>query len=272
MADVSRAVGQDVAAAGLQWHHLTVGYGRKAVLHAGDSTPLRPGSLTILLGPNGGGKSTLLRTIAGLQPALAGHALWNGQRMRGLAARAPWPRLAYMPQALPAAVALSVLEAVQVAWRLACPAEGRTAGRARIGVLLEELNLADLAEQPLQHLSGGQRQLVGLAQALVRQPRVLLLDEPLAALDLRYQAVVMQHLQRLTRERELVTLLASHDLNLALQVADTVLVVAQGRLCAHGPPQTVITPALLAQVYGVQARLEADSAGQWLVRVDRALG
>lgn len=272
MLDPHRAPAPDTPDSGLGWRQLAVGYGRQPVLQLGQVGPLQPGTLTLLLGPNGGGKSTLLRTVAGLQEPLAGQALWGGQPVRGLGVSRPHPRLAYMPQALPAPVALSVLEAVQVAWRLAEPLVSRQTGEALIARLLHELNLTELALQPLANLSGGQRQLVGLAQALVRQPRLLLLDEPLAALDLRHQALVMQHLRRLTQERALVTVMASHDLNLALQVADTVLVVGGGKLAAQGLPQAVITPTLMAQVYGVQARLEADSAGQWLVRVDSALG
>ncbi len=120
----------------------------------------------------------------------------------------------------------------------------------------------------LDELSGGQSQLAGLAQALIREPRVLLLDEPLSALDLNHQFHVMQLVREQTRRHGMTTLVVLHDLGAALRHADRVIVLKQGQLLADGPPAQAITPALLAHVYGVQARVEPCSQGLPQVIVD----
>lgn len=136
---------------------------------------------------------------------------------------------------------------------------------------LHLLEIAHLAACMLDELSGGQRQLVGLAQAMVRQPQTLLLDEPTSALDLRRQYQVLNLLQRLVREQGLCVVMAIHDINQALRYADAVLVLHDGQIIAHGPPLHVLTPALLARVYGVQARLEHCTTGHWMVMVEQPL-
>ena len=128
-----------------------------------------------------------------------------------------------------------------------------------------------LALHYLDALSGGQKQLVGLAQALIRRPRVLLLDEPLSALDLNYQFHVMQLLRQETRRHGLISVIVLHDLNAALQHADRAVLIHQGRLAGAGAPADVITPQALAAVYGVQGRVESCSRGLRQVLIDGLL-
>jgi iron complex transport system ATP-binding protein len=173
----------------------------------------------------------------------------------------------YLPQSLPAAVHLRVFESVLVAARASGEAAPSSAPQA-IERLLERLGIAHLALHYLDALSGGQKQLVGLAQALVRHPRVLLLDEPLSALDLNYQFHVMRLLKQETHEHGLVSLIVLHDLNVALQHADRAVMIHDGRLHAAGAPADVITPASLAAVYGVQGRVETCSRGLRQVLID----
>jgi iron complex transport system ATP-binding protein len=132
---------------------------------------------------------------------------------------------------------------------------------ARVDAALETLCIADLASRNLAELSGGQRQLVSLAQTLGREPDVMLLDEPTSALDLRHQYEVAALVRRVARARGLIALVSIHDINLALRFADRVLVLAEGRLVAFGEPRTVVTPRLLFDVYGVRARIEAFDDG-----------
>lgn len=110
--------------------------------------------------------------------------------------------------------------------------------------LLRRLGIAHLAMSYLDQLSGGQKQLVGLAQSLIRQPRLLLLDEPLSALDLNYQFHVMDLVRRETRRRNIVTTVVVHDINIALRHADHVLMLKAGQLLGDGTPAAVITPRL----------------------------
>jgi iron complex transport system ATP-binding protein len=130
------------------------------------------------------------------------------------------------------------------------------------------LEIEDLAERGLGELSGGQRQMVGLAQALVRNPRILLLDEPTSALDLQRQVEVLHLLRGLAERNGLCVVVAIHDLNQALRFADQVVVLSHGSIVASGAPTEVLTPVLLHEVYGVEARLEQCSRGVPFLTVD----
>ena len=246
---------------------ITAGYGGQDVLHGLSLPPLGAGEVTALLGPNGSGKSTLLKALAGLVKVRAGHALLDGKDLVRLDFAARARHLVYLPQSLPAAVHLRVFESVLVAAR-ASEAEGPPADLHAIDRLLERLGIGHLALSYLDALSGGQKQLVGLAQALVRRPQVLLLDEPLSALDLNYQFHVMDVLRRQTARHRLITLVVLHDLNIALRHADHALLLHGGALLAEGPPHQVVTPDTLRRAYGVLARVERCPQGQPQVHVD----
>jgi iron complex transport system ATP-binding protein len=247
---------------------LEVSYGRHVVLRGVSLPELRGGEVTALLGPNAAGKSTLFRRILGLLKGPGVVAL-DGRAVEAMAAGDP-DRPCYMPQDTAVNAVLTVFEAVLLArkqgggWAVS-DAEADAVSRA-----LRMLEIEALAARHLSELSGGQRQLVSLAQALVREPRVLLLDEPTSALDLQRQVEVLDLLRSLARERGLCVVIAIHDLNQALRFADRVAVLGEGRIVAHGTPEEVLTPALLRDVYGVEARLERCSRGMAFLAVDRS--
>ena len=138
--------------------------------------------------------------------------------------------------------------------------------------VINDLGISTLASRYLDELSGGQKQLASLAQALVRRPRLLLLDEPLSALDLNYQFHVMDVLRSQTRQHRLITLVVLHDLNIALRHADHALLLHRGAIQAQGLPADVVTPHSLREVYRVQARVERCPQGQAQVHVDGLAG
>ncbi|MCX8995977.1 ABC transporter ATP-binding protein [Rhizobiaceae bacterium BDR2-2] len=249
----------------------SVGYPGRHVV-SGLSLPLvRGGALTALVGPNAAGKTTLLRGLAGLIRS-QGSIEVDGRELHGLSASAYARHVTYMPQALPQRVALSVYEAVLSALH-ATPPEGTSKAdlRRRAFETLERLGIGDLALAPLDRLSGGQRQLASLAQAIARQPSVLLLDEPTSALDLRYQLKVMSVVRDLARERGMVTIFVLHDIALAARWCERVIVLSNGRVAADGTPAEAITPAMFAEVYGVEARVERCSHGHVQIMVDGLL-
>jgi len=248
---------------------LQAGYGDRTVLDGLSLPPFEPGQITALVGPNGAGKSTLLRVIAGLVPA-RGSIRLGDRELLGAAPRFRAESVAFMPQTLPQRVALTVLETVLSALK-ASPFDGRpedeTEARHRAVAILERIGIADLGLRYLDHLSGGQRQLASLAQVAVRQPAVLLLDEPTSSLDLKYQVVVMQLVRELAAEGRIVVVVL-HDLSLAARWADRVVVLERGAVRAAGEPGMAITRDVLASVYGVDARVERCSQGHLQVIVD----
>ncbi|MHB1330182.1 MAG: ABC transporter ATP-binding protein [Gemmatimonadales bacterium] len=248
---------------------LKAGYGDRAVLDGLSLPPFEPGGITALVGPNGAGKSTLLRVIAGLVPA-TGSIRLGDRELIGAAPRLRAESVAFMPQTLPQRVALTVLETVLSALK-ASPFEGQpqdeTEARHRAVAILERIGIADLGLRYLDHLSGGQRQLASLAQVAVRQPAVLLLDEPTSSLDLKYQVVVMQLVRELAAEGRIVVVVL-HDLSLAARWADRIVVLERGAVRAAGEPGVAITRDVLGSVYGVDARVERCSRGQLQVIVD----
>lgn len=251
---------------GLQAKHFNAGYPKRQIITDLSIPMLSRGEITVLLGPNGSGKSTLLRALAGLNHA-TGELLLDGQDLmkQPFAQRAK--SVVYLPQSLPAGVHLHVLESIVVAQRAS--GEGHSEkGEAEVMALLAQLGISHLALSYLDQLSGGQKQLVGLAQSLIRQPSLLLLDEPLSALDLNYQFHVMDLVRKETQRRNIITVVVVHDINIALHHADHVLMLQNGQLIADGKPDEVITPESLAQVYGVRGRIERCSQGRPQVLID----
>ena len=252
--------------AGLTLRGFSTGYPKRKVIENLDVAPLPRGEITVLLGPNGCGKSTLLRALAGLNKGCGEMWLDDEELMTQPFARRA-QRVVYLPQSLPAGVHLHVLESIIVAQR-ASGGLHSAASEAEILHLLEQLGIAHLAMRYLDQLSGGQKQLVGLAQSLIRRPELLLLDEPLSALDLNYQFHVMDLVRRETAQRNIVTVVVVHDINIALRHAQHALMLKEGSLIAEGQPDQVITPETLAQVYGVEGRIEHCSRGMPQVMID----
>lgn len=245
---------------------LSVAYGRRQVIDNLSVADIKSGQVTALLGPNGSGKSTLLKAIAGLNSAKGQVFLDETDLVAAhFAERAK--QIVYLPQSLPASVHLRAFESMLVA-RRASNNESTQQVIHEANELLHKLGIEQLGMSYLDQLSGGQKQLIGLAQALIRKPKVLLLDEPLSALDLNYQFHVMEVIQQETRERNMVTLIVLHDINIALQHTDYVLMLKEGRLVADGIPAQVITPEVLAEVYSVIGRVEFCSLNKPYVMID----
>lgn len=237
---------------GLVVERMRVRYGRRTVLASLTLSAIEPGRLTIVAGPNGAGKSTFLRALAGLVP-VEGSLRLDGHELIGAPPAERAASIAFMPQTLPHDLGFTVLEAVVHACRSGgaqrpAPVEAV----ARTVATLERLGLTSLSDVPLDRLSGGQRQLTSLAQALVRRPRLLLLDEPLSALDLHHQHAVLSLLRRLTEEG-LMVVAVLHDLGLAASWADRMILIRDGAVAADGPPDMTVTSATLAAVYDVSA-------------------
>lgn len=227
-------------------------YGKRTVLEGVD-TRWDTGQMVGLLGPNGAGKSTLVTCIAQLRryTGTVSFADRTGRDLREM--------IGYMPQGLPGDAALTALESVLTASRRGVAWHTSRADIDSAWGALDEIGVADLADRPLGQLSGGQRQLVALAQTLVREPTLLLLDEPTSALDLRRQVAVLSHVRRIChRDTDRLAVVALHDLNLAARFCNRLAVLGDGRVRAEGPPAEVLRPDVIDRVYGVRVRIVPD--------------
>lgn len=214
---------------------------------SGVSATFQPGQLTAICGPNGAGKSTLLAALAGLLPA-TGTVTLGDQPLHQIPAHHRAQTIGYLPQSGDIAWDVSVETLVglgRLPWR------GAPGGRA-IDAALATMDLEPLRHRPLSRLSGGERARALVARVLAGTPRWLLADEPLASLDLAHAAALMAAL-RAEAARGTGVIVVLHDLAMAMNHADAVLVLADGALAAQGPPESALCEAVIARVWQVAA-------------------
>jgi zinc/manganese transport system ATP-binding protein len=227
----------------------TIAIGRRDILRD-TSFAIRRGEFIGLLGPNGAGKTTLMRAILGLLPPRSGSL-----RVFGRAPRRGNPQIGYLPQVRTVVPNLRVsgfdFVASSVHGERWGPPSISAADRRMIDKTLESVGAADLARRPLADMSGGERQRLLLAQALLGEPQLLLLDEPLISLDFRYQDAVIDLVGRIARERNITVLFSAHELNQLIGALDRVLYLGNGQ-AALGSVAEVATAPVLSQLYGTE--------------------
>ena len=252
----------------LELNKLTLAIGKQTLVD-GLNLQLQPGQLHVIIGPNGTGKTSLLRALFGELAPEAGDIRFDGEPLSRLHLARWRKRFGYMPQNIQLELDLSVLEVV-VLGRLDSLSM-RLADEDILAALqaLQALGIAHLADRALYSLSGGQRQMVLFAQVLLRDPQIMMLDEPVSALDLQHQMQLMEHLHHQTRAKQWVSLVVLHDLNRAAQFADQLIVLAGGKLQAFGPPAQVLDAALISRLYQVPVDIHHDRDGQPYIRTLR---
>ena len=226
------------------------------------------GEVICVLGPNGGGKTTLFRTLLGLLPSHAGAITLSGKPLESWTAQARAKRMAYVPQAVDSYFAFTVRDVVLM---------GRTAHLglfatpgvndfAAANAALEELHIGNLADKSFTEISGGERQLVLIARALAQESPLLIMDEPTASLDFGNQTLILNEILRLKAAGKSV-LFSSHDPDHALHCADRALLLHRGNVLELGIPREVVTAKNLGILYGVDVELiESPSGGLILSR------
>src|SRR5258708_2516717 len=230
---------------------------------------VQPGEFLAILGPNGAGKSTLLKAILGLLPLSTGTI-----SVLGKSARRGNAAIGYVPQRrhFEADVHVRGRSIVQLGldgsnWGMSLPLlqPGRAREtKRRVAEAIELVGATAYADRPIGELSGGEQQRLLIAQALVRQPRILALDEPLDSLDLRNQQGIAGVIRRVSRETGAAGLLVAHDINPILSAVDRVVYVARGQI-ALGTPEEVITTATLSRLYGASIEVLRASDGRIVV-------
>jgi zinc/manganese transport system ATP-binding protein len=246
---------------------------RDAAVQLGNRTVWRhatfqiaPGEFVAILGPNGAGKSTLLRLLLGLlRPSEGSVSVLGRTPRRGNALIGYVPQRRLIDADLPARGRdLVMLGLNGLQWGFSLPGATHRQQKARVAEALEAVEATAYANRPIGQLSGGEQQRLFLAQALVGQPRLLLLDEPLASLDLRSQLSIAQLVARLAREQGFTVLLVTHDINPVLPVVDRVLYIARGQV-AIGTIDEIITTQKLSSLYEAPVEVVRDSLGRIFV-------
>ena len=237
---------------------LSLTRGGKLVLNQ-VSTALEPGKITAICGPNGAGKSSLLLGLAGLLSPAAGSVYLDERSLAKMPARDRAKAIGYLPQA------------AEIAWDVAVEnlvALGRMPHRDRgkdaIERAIAALSLEDLRHRPASRLSGGEQARALLARVLAGEPRWILADEPLAALDLAHQNALIRYFKAAAQQGQGVVIVL-HDLATAMNHADRVLVLREGRLVADGRPGKALTSAMIENAWGVEARWIGNEGHQALI-------
>ena len=223
----------------------------------GLSLRIERGERTVLVGPSGAGKTTLVRAVAGLQPLASGRIELNGHQVDRLPAHRRRMAVVFQePRLLPH---LRVDDNVALALRAA--GVGRRERRRRAAERLEEVGLSGLAARAVRGLSGGEQQRVALARALCAEPDLLMLDEPLAALDPNRRESLRRLIVSLTGERALTTLIITHDRAEAAELGQRIALMLEGRIIQHAPPRELFerpTSPAVARVFGISNLLRGE--------------
>ena len=249
----------------LRFEAVAVSRGGRPLLH-GIDFEVRPGEIVGLAGRNGVGKTTLLQLANGLLAPTAGRVLLGGTPVRSLHRRAVARRIALVPQDLHVPFPFRAGELVLMGRAPHQPLVGleSEADVTRAIQALARLGIEDLADRSVETLSGGERQLVLFARALVQDPGVLLLDEPTAFLDLKHRLEVLREVRRFVASGR-GALVVSHDLTLAARACDRLVLLGGGEVVAVGSPETVLTPVNLKRAFAIDAQVAPGPDGQLVV-------
>ncbi|WP_410538088.1 ABC transporter ATP-binding protein [Streptomyces sp. KL2] len=253
------ADGPDAPASRLSARDLTLAYESRTVVDGLD-LDVPDGRVTVVVGPNACGKSTLLRALGRLLRPRRGAVLLDGRELDRVPTRAVARSLGLLPQAPVAPEAITVADLVargrqphQRWWQQWSEADERAVTDA-----MEGTGVTELADRAVDELSGGQRQRVWIAMALAQETELLLLDEPTTYLDIAHQVEVLDLVRRLNRERGRTVVMVLHDLNQAARYADHLVAMRGGRIVAQGPPAKTVTAALVREVFGLEAVVVPD--------------
>lgn len=243
----------------LEAKDITIGYGDRTVLQ-NVSFMLRGGEIIVLLGANGAGKTTLIRALNGILPVKKGEILLEGKPLKNYSRRETARKIAVVAQENETKFPITVLEFV-LAGRFAHGTAFGWETESDLQIAESALRMCDLngyQNRLMNELSGGERQRVVLARALATEAEILLLDEPTANLDLAHQAMMFRLVRQRCQGCNASAIVITHDLNLASEFADTILLLKKGEVLAKGKPEEVLTRENLKEVFAVEVLLDEN--------------
>jgi len=253
----------------LAFDQVRVEYAKRTAVASFTDT-VKPGEWLCIIGLNGAGKSSLLRSIAGVVPH-SGRILVDGSPLTARSSRRRAQLIAYVPQSPVLPSGMTGAEYVLLGRNPFVTHFGRESelDHSMVDDVIDRLDLATLATRDVDTLSGGERQRLVIARAIAQEAPILLLDEPTAALDIGHQQQALELVDRLRREHGLTVLSAMHDLTLAGIYSDRLILMHAGHVVAHGPAQDVLRPETLGEFYGVSVRVHREEDGTIIVVPNR---
>ena len=239
---------------------ISCAYGEE-VIFENVSFDCRPGKITSIIGVNGTGKTTLLKCIAGLQKLRSGEVFINGRARKEMSKEDFAASVGYLDQNNYCDAQLNVYEVILLGRIRNLSFKVSEEDRRRVESVSDMLGITRFLNRNITDLSGGQRQMVFIAQTLVKEPKLLILDEPTSALDINHQFKLMNLISRLTRERDLTTLTTLHHLDVASKYSDSVIVLNDRGVYTQGASDSVVTREMLREVYRVESEMFTDVYG-----------
>ncbi|AIS58268.1 ABC transporter ATP-binding protein (plasmid) [Vibrio coralliilyticus] len=233
------------------------------------SIELHKGKVHAILGPNGVGKSSLLKAIFGEIGLQNGQIAYGNGQMDKLSLHEWRKPFGYMPQDTLIPASLTALEVVLLGQLDALSMHVSEDMLQSALEAMDKVGCLHFAQRDIQSLSGGQRQLVLFAQVILGSPEILMLDEPVSALDMHHQSVLLEHVYQETKKRDLITVMVIHDLSLAAQYADALILLKDGAIKAYGSPMNVLEPSVISDVYNVSIERLFDSDGVPVIQPKR---
>lgn len=225
----------------------------------GVSMELAESEMLGIVGPNGTGKSTLIRCLNRILSPQKGTVLLDVWDIKKMSLMELARKIGYIPQTTSQVFPATVFDTILMGRRPHVGWRSSEKDTEKVLEMLRLLNIEEFAMRDINELSGGQQQKVFIARALTQEPDILLLDEPTSNLDIRHQLEVMDIIKNIIRKKGISAIMAIHDLNLAARYSDRVLMMNSGKIFAAGNPSSVLTPANIRDVYGVEADVTNNS-------------
>ena len=243
----------------LEIKNLSFGYSKENVF-SDISFIAKPGEITAVVGANGAGKSTLLKCISGLEKA-TGEVEIYGENKKHMPRLKQAEIISFLNQNMDCDAELNVYEVILLGRVQKLSFKVSDEDRAKVEEIMDLLNITRFAGRKINELSGGQRQMVFIAQTLIKDPKILILDEPTSALDLNKQFNLMELMKKIVKERNLITLVTLHHLDMAMRYADRVVVIGDGGLYDCGTPTDVMTNKMFRDIYKIDSEIYTDERG-----------
>ncbi len=250
----------------IECKELSFAYDRESIIDR-MSLDIKPGQLTSIAGPNGIGKSTLIKCLCNIYQPKKGRIYLNGREIASMDARELAKTLGYVPQKQIISFSMTVYEIVLLGRRPYIKWKVTRKDELIVEQILEKLNIIHLAERDVDTLSGGEKQKVAIARALAQEPEIFFLDEPTSSLDLNHQVEVMEILRELAYLDQSTVIAVLHDLNLASSYSDQIYLLGDTGIHAAGSPEEVFTKGIIKDVYGIDVEIINTVSGSYIIPI-----